>query len=385
MANPPPTYRDHYQEVTEAILAALEQGTPPWRRPWDSNRVASSGPINIGGRRYHGINTLLLSMSPLALGSNDPRWATYKQAQLAGAQVKRGEKATTIFFFKTIEVDDDGREGRMADDDGKRRVPVLRSYPVFHAGQIDNLPPYRPPTTAEAPWLAPDSVALILKNSRVNLREGGDRAFYSPMTDSIQLPPKPSFRSGADWSATALHELGHWSGAKSRLDRDLSGRFGSSAYAAEELRAEIASAFIGGELNLPTDIANHASYLQSWISILKSDKREIFRAAADARRISDYCLSFHPDFKKELEAERTDENGTHEVPRTSKMPPAFVPSTVQASGFQQTTLRNCLAGPIQIAAALPSHIKRSLENNVQLSKTPQIQTHEDYTWTPPSI
>ena len=176
MANPPPTYRDHYQEVTEAILAALEQGTPPWRRPWDSNRVASSGPINIGGRRYHGINTLLLSMSPLALGSNDPRWATYKQAQAAGAQVRKGERATTIFFFKAIEVDDDGRGGGRVDDDGKRRVPVLRSYPVFHAGQIDNLPPYRPPTTAEAPWLAPDSVALILKNSRVNLREGGDRA-----------------------------------------------------------------------------------------------------------------------------------------------------------------------------------------------------------------
>ena len=385
MANSTPAQRDHYQEITAAILAALEKGTPPWRRPWDSSRVSSSGPINISGRRYHGINTLLLSMSPLAFGSDDPRWATYKQAQAAGAQVKRGEKATTIFFYKTIEVDDDGRSGAPIDDDGKRRVPVLRAYPVFHAGQIDNLAPYRPPTTAEAPWLAPDSVSIILRNSRANIREGGDRASYSPMTDSIQLPPRASFRSAGDWSATTMHELGHWSGAKGRLDRDLSGRFGSSAYAAEELRAEIASAFIGAELNLPSSIPNHASYISSWISVLKNDKREIFRAAADARRISDFCLLFHPDFKEQLEAERTEENGTHEVPRTSKIPPAFVPPATQATGFPQTALRNCLSGPIQIAAALPSHIKRSLEKNVQQSQTPQHHSQEDYTWTPPSI
>ena len=384
MANSTPAHRDHYQEVTAAILAALEQGTPPWRRPWDSSRVASSGPINISGRRYHGINTLLLSMSPLSLMSDDPRWATYKQAQAAGAQVKRGEKATTIFFFKTIEVDDDGRGGGRGDDDGKRRVPVLRSYPVFHAGQIDNLP-YRPRTIEEAPWQSPDSVNVILQNSRAHIREGGDRASYSPLTDSIQLPPRASFRSAADLSATALHELGHWSGAKSRLDRDLTGRFGSSAYATEELRAEIASAFIGAELNLPSSIPNHASYISSWISVLKSDKREIFRAAADARRISDFCLSFHPDFKKQIEQERTEESGAPEASGQPISPSSFVPPATQTTGFRQTALRNCLAGPIQIAAALPSHIKRSLEKNVQQSQTPQHHSQEDYTWTPPSI
>ncbi|MEI7607540.1 MAG: zincin-like metallopeptidase domain-containing protein [Rhodospirillaceae bacterium] len=385
MANATPAPRDHYQEVTAAILTALEKGTPPWRRPWDSSRVASSGPVNISGRRYHGINTLLLSMSPLALCSNDPRWATYKQAQAAGAQVRKGERATTIFFYKTIEVDDDGRGGGRVDDDGKLRVPVLRSYPVFHAGQIDNLPLYRPRTIEEAPWQSPDSVAVILQNSRANVREGGDRAFYSPLTDSIQLPPRSSFRSAADWSATAMHELGHWSGAKSRLDRDLTGRFGSSAYAAEELRAEIASAFIGAELNLPSDIANHASYISSWVSVLRNDKREIFRAAADAMRISDYCLSFHPEFKNQIEAERDDETGAHDVHGKSDGLPGFVPPATQTTGLRQTALRNCIAGPIQIASALPSHIKQSLGKHVQQPETPQNYSQEDYTWTPPSI
>lgn len=120
--------------------------------------------------------------------------------------------------------------------------------------------------------------------------------FYNPSSDHIQLPPQEAFYSPEAWSAVALHELSHWSGGSSRLDRDLSGKFGTARYAEEELKADFASCFMGNTLGLPSDIPNHASYLQGWLSKLRDDKREIFRAAAAAQRIADFCLAFHPEY-----------------------------------------------------------------------------------------
>jgi antirestriction protein ArdC len=130
-----------------------------------------------------------------------------------------------------------------------------------------------------------------------------DRAFYSPSTDHIQLPPEHAFRGPPEFAATALHELGHWTGHSSRLNREMQSRFGSAGYAMEELRAELASAFVASELGIPTDIPQHASYIADWIKPLKDDKREIFRAAADAQKIADLVLTFHPDFAARIEAE----------------------------------------------------------------------------------
>ena len=146
-----------------------------------------------------------------------------------------------------------------------------------------------------------EDVEIIVKASGVLVRIGGDRAFYSPASDSIQMPPDAAFTSPAERAATVLHELGHASGAKHRLNRDLSGKFGSSAYAREELRVEISSVLVGGAIGLPSDIPHHASYLSSWLEILKSDKREIFYASADAQRIADYILAFHPDYAERLD------------------------------------------------------------------------------------
>ncbi len=288
--------RDHYQELTDRIIAALEAGTRPWQKPWDPSKSGGpSMPVNgATGRRYRGINTLVLGMSTLAFANNDPRWCTYKQAAERGWQIRRGEKGTTVFFYKQLTIDD--HRSPESGDDHTRSIPLLRSFTVFHASQIDGIPAFVAPTVEDAPWRRPEAVDIILRNSKAVIRIGGDRAFYSPSTDHIQLPPDSAFESPEGWAATALHELSHFAGAPQRLNRDLSGRFGSDSYSKEEMVAEFSSMTIGTELNLPTDIPNHASYLESWIKNLKSDKREIFRAAAAAQKCADYCLGFHPDY-----------------------------------------------------------------------------------------
>jgi antirestriction protein ArdC len=225
---------------------------------------------------------------------------TYQQGKEEGWQVRKGEKATTIFFYKPLEIDDETAR------DGTRTIPILKSYSVFHASQLDGIPAYQPPTLEEAPWQRPEAADLILKNSGATVRIGGGRAFYSMDTDHIQLPPEGAFNGPHEWAATALHELGHWTGHPSRLNREF-GRRGSGAYAKEELRAELASVFIGAELGLPADIPQHASYIEGYLKDLKNDKREIFRAAADAQKIADLALSFHPDYAATMKAEQTAE------------------------------------------------------------------------------
>lgn len=296
------TPKDPYTEVTNRIIQALEQGTPPWRRPWDQGIGDLSGPVNAAtGRRYRGINVLLLGSNPRAFESGDPRWCSYKQAQERGWQVRGGEKASTVFFFKRVELS--SRDGVTDDGADSKTVPVLRSYPVFHASQMDGIPAYKPPSVEEAPWREPEAVRAILDASGVPIRVGGDRAFYSPLTDHIQMPVAQAFGSAEGWSATALHELGHATGHASRLNRDLCGRFGSQAYAMEELRAELASVFMQGELGVGADIHQHAAYIESWLDALRKDKREIFRAAGDAQRIADWCLSRHPAYRAAMESE----------------------------------------------------------------------------------
>ncbi len=224
---------------------------------------------------------------------------TYQQAQEKQWQVRKGEKSTTIFFTKPyeVEVEDDTA------NDGKKLIRFLKSYAVFHASQIDGVTPYKAPTVEEAPWSRPEASDIILKNSGATIRIGGDRAFYSPGTDHIQLPPEHAFRGPEQLAATALHELAHWTGHPSRLNRDLQHRFGSAAYAMEELRAELASAFVANEIGIPTEIPHHASYIASWVKALKDDKREIFRAAADAQRIASMELGFHPDHAARVDGE----------------------------------------------------------------------------------
>ena len=233
----PAQRRDHYQELTDKIIAALEAGTAPWRRPWDKAACGgATAPVNAAtGHRYRGINLFVLGMSPLAFASNDPRWCSYRQAAARGWQVRKGEKATPVYFYKPIEIEDKTSDGGRE----TRRIPILRTFSVFHASQIDGIPALAPAVATKAVAERIEDVEIIVQASGVPVRIGGDRAFYNPTFDFIQLPPDEAFHSQELRAATLFHELSHASGHVSRLNRDLSGGFGSMSYAKEELRAEL--------------------------------------------------------------------------------------------------------------------------------------------------
>ena len=284
--------RDHYQELTDKIIAALEAGVAPWRR-LGTRTPAVDPTCRSTSRPVIAIATSIsscLACRP-SLTSGDPRWCSYRQAAARGWQVRTGEKATPVYFYKPIEI-----ENKTTDDGSEtRRIPMLRTFSVFHASQIDGVPSFEPPTATKTVPERIDDVEIIVKASGVPVRIGGDRAFYSPALDVIQMPPDEAFHSPEVRATTLFHELAHAFRHASRLDRDLSGKFGSALYAKEELRAEWASCAIGSILGLPCDVPSHASYLQSWIEVLKQERREIFHAAAEAQRIADYILGFHPD------------------------------------------------------------------------------------------
>lgn len=291
----PATRRDAYQELTDTIVAALEAGKRPWVRPWDPSKAGGPAmPVNaVTGRRYRGINVLVLSIASFAFGG-DPRFCTYKQATEAGWQVKAGSKSTTVFFYKKLTVID--RDAPAGSDDTKT-IPMIRTFNVFNGSQIEGIPAFILPTVEDAPWRRPEAAEIIVRNSGAVVRTGGERAFYAPGEDFVQMPTDSSFADAGGWASTMLHEMAHWTGHKSRLARVMTGvARGSSAYAQEELRAELASVFLGAELGLPCDLPNNVSYLAEWVTALRNDKREIFHAASAAQKIADMLLGFHPEY-----------------------------------------------------------------------------------------
>lgn len=279
---------DTYQEVTDRVIAAIESGDLPWRNGWDG-QGALRQPLRANGVPYRGVNVLLLWMSAAAQGFAGQHWVTFKQAQACGAQVRKGEKATRIVFFKQLEVEGEGGE------DDTRRIPMLRSYNVFNSDQVDGLPE----SIATAPLVDHGAMRdaereAALRSCGAVINEGGTRAFYRLRTDEVTMPDFERFSDGQAWLATLAHELCHWTGHKSRLDRDMEGQgeFGSPSYAREELVAELGAAFIGARLGIVGDhIESHAAYLQSWLKALKNDKRCIFRAASAAQAAADFVLA----------------------------------------------------------------------------------------------
>jgi len=277
--------RDYRAEVTADIIKMLEEGTAPWQRPWDAGQLGRS-PFNpVTGKGYRGGNILSLMIASMSRGYTDPRFCTFKQALDQGWHVKKGEKASYIEFW-------DVKPGKSdeGDDDEKRTRMVHRTYAVFNAQQIDGIPKLELP--ARKPFEAIEAGEKMLANSGADIRHGGAKAYYSPGTDHIQMPPKECFTDEPRYYSTALHELAHWTGAKHRLNRLTDNQpFGSPAYAAEEIRADLSSLFLAAELGIPYDPKDQASYIQSWIKVLKNDKNEVFRAAADASKACDYLHS----------------------------------------------------------------------------------------------
>lgn len=275
---------DIYQTVTDQIIQALEAGTPPWLPPWQGGEF--SLPENFAsGHRYRGINILLLHLAAMNRGYNVSRWFTFKQALELGGHVRKGESGTQIVFFKQLEI----AEQVDAGDPQRRVIPLLRSFSVFNIAQVDGLPESSIPALPRHEWDPLAAAEMLLADSGAQIQHGGNRAYYRPSDDIIQLPPREWFPTAADYYATALHELTHWTGAPSRCNRPLGRRHGIDAYAYEELVAEMGAAFACAHCHLPARM-EHASYIDSWLQALRNDKRLILSAASKAQAAADYLL-----------------------------------------------------------------------------------------------
>lgn len=288
-----------YQEITDKIITELEAGRVPWVQPWGTTaaRASLAMPKNAAtGRCYSGINVLILWGAVVERGFSGQRWLTFRQALGLGGHVRKGETGTTVVYADRF-VPDDERRRAERDGDEPGAIPFLKRFTVFNTDQCEGMPAglsTSPPPLAEG-MILPQAEALIAATG-ADFRIGGDRAFYSPSHDFVQVPRPDAYFEPINWHRTALHELGHWSGHASRLARDLSGMFGSAPYAKEELIAEMTSAFVCATLGIVPTV-RHADYIGSWLEVLREDDRAIVRAASAASKAADYLLAFrpHPD------------------------------------------------------------------------------------------
>ena len=273
-----------YENVTRAIIEEMERGAVPWVRPWKSDRhsVGSVMPVNAStGRSYSGINVPILWASADQHAYPSHAWMTFKQALEHGANVRKGERGTHVVFTKPLVF--------KGEDEEIEKRSMLREYTVFNIAQVDGFMFAPAPLRSEPERHA--AVDAFIAATGATIRHGGDKACFVPALDFVNLPPASSFKSIEPYYATALHELGHWSGAKPRLDRDLSGRFRTRAYAAEELVAEFAAAFLCAHLGIKGEL-RHAGYIENWLELLRHDDRAIFTAASKASQAADYLRSF---------------------------------------------------------------------------------------------
>ena len=296
-----------YSQVTDKIVTMLEAGTRPWARPWQTtggNIVPgpASGmirPLRVTGQPYTGINVLNLWSAAMLRGFQNPSWMTFNSAKEMGASVKKGAKSELAFYVGQHTVTEE-KNGEESD----RTINFLRCYFVFNAEEIDNLPPRFDLKPAGAPVVANvkgfprmPAVDSFIAGTGATIFHGGDKAFYMPSNDTVRMPLYAQFKEPAGYYATALHELAHWTGHESRLDRAV-GKFkkwGDETYAGEELVAELASAFLCADLGISNDPRpDHASYLASWLRVLKEDNRAIFRAATMAEAAAKHLHGLQP-------------------------------------------------------------------------------------------
>jgi antirestriction protein ArdC len=277
---------DVYAEVTDRIIAALEAGTVPWRRPWIASADAHRNPVS--GTEYRGVNPFLLDMTAWDKGYDDPRWVTFKQSQTLGGCVRKGEKSTLVIFWKMLKSKD-------KDTGEERSIPMLRHFRVFNVAQCDGL------ALDERPALAPfdpigraDAIIAAMPNAPT-IGHGGNRAFYQPAMDVVQLPMREQFVSADAYYSTAFHELTHSTGHESRLNREeVAGRgkhaFGSERYAREELVAELGAAMVGAKAGIAPQTDQSAAYIAGWLKALKDDRKLLISAAGRAQRAADYIV-----------------------------------------------------------------------------------------------
>lgn len=303
---------DIYDYVTNTIIDLLEKHETeefsiPWIRIDADNKPARNAS---SGDNYRGINQLLLSFVSMLSGMPSNQWVAYKQAQSAGGHVRKGEKAWPIIYYKTAFIDNNNKYYKAEtvqnmskatiEAKGIQSIPIMKLYSVFNLTQTEGLEHLR-----EAPEKTPDlndqfkrhakaENIMISTGADIRIKES-NRAFYSPSGDYITLPLREQFKDVSDFYATAFHELSHWSGAKKRLNRTFGKSFGDKEYAMEELVADISSAFVMASLGETKRISKNASYVSSWLSVMKQNNKAVLQAAQQAQKAADYIQ----DFKKE--------------------------------------------------------------------------------------
>ncbi|HUD51203.1 MULTISPECIES: ArdC family protein [Alphaproteobacteria] len=284
-----------YADVTAKIVAELEAGRVPWVQPWDEAKAGLGLPRNAAtGNAYSGINILILWSAVIERGFAAQNWLTFRQALSLGGHVRKGEKGVALVYADRFTPKAE-RERAAAEGEEARSVPFLKRFTVFNVAQCDGLPGelLAPPAILPECETVPAAEALIAATGAA-FHVGGAMALYVPSLDRIEVPPQTAFHEPVNYYRTCFHELGHWAGHPSRLARDLSGRFGSRAYAAEELVAEMASAFVCAALGIVPTV-RHADYIASWLDLLRDDERAIFRAASLASKAADFLLAFRAE------------------------------------------------------------------------------------------
>lgn len=284
------TKADVYTRVTDRIISDLEKGIRPWARPWSAAHTEGriTRPLRHTGQPYRGINILMLWADALDKGFNSDIWMTYKQAAEMQAHVRKGEHGSLVVYADKFTKTEKAENG----DDTEREIPFMKAYTVFSVEQIEGLPEHyyrKPAPPTGEPLKVIENAEAFFTATGATFRHGGNKAYYAPSQDVIQLPPADAFKDAESYAATKAHELTHWTAHPSRLDRILGKRFGDDAYCAEELIAEIGAAFICAALDVTAEPReDHAAYLDHWLKVLRADKRAIFTAAAHAQKAVDY-------------------------------------------------------------------------------------------------
>lgn len=279
-----------YNRVTDRIISDLEKGVRTWLKPWNAGHTAGkiTRPLRHNGIPYQGMNILLLWGEALEKGYAAPIWVTFKQAQELGGHVRKGEKGSLVVYANKLtrtETDDKGEEV-------ERQIPFMKGYSVFNVEQIEGLPAhyYGKPENLLPLAERLDHAERFIANTGITVQHGGNRAYYAPGKDLVQMPPFEAFKDRESYYSTILHEMIHATSHKTRLDRSFNAkRFGDNGYAREELVAELGAAFLSADLGITPEVReDHAAYLAHWLKALKEDSRAIFSAAAHAQRAADF-------------------------------------------------------------------------------------------------
>jgi len=291
---------NNYERITAAIQSMLEGDVPAWRQPWRTLRDSGMAtmPRNaITGHTYRGVNTCIL----WSRQDTDMQYLTYRQASQHGGQVRKGEHGTQICFWQKRQYTKHTENG----EDETRSGLLLKLYTVFHISQCDGLE--LPKASKVEPQAVPGAMDEAYAKLQARVEHGGDRACYIPSRDYVCMPKPEAFTSLDAYSATALHELTHWTGHESRCKREFGKRFGDQAYAAEELVAEIGSVFMSAHLGINSALEHHVSYVHHWKKLLASDPRAVITAASKAQAAADFLLAkIAPVSAEEIGMEETE-------------------------------------------------------------------------------